>query len=145
MKNLKNKIRILKILQTILSVLPFIVLIIVNWNVYTKTTASSISLGFGMLVAIVFAVLKLLGRLPKNVKGVIKSAIACGLCWALKVLIVDLPIIATAWLIGSLLAEILTPIIKKTEKEANVSEQASATAEEVAKQIKNIIGGNGRV
>ena len=145
MKNLKNKIRILKILQTILSVLPFIVLIIVNWNVYTKTTASSISLGFGMLVAIGFAVLKLLGRLPKNVKGVIKSAIACGLCWALKVLIVDLPIIATAWLIGSLLAEILTPIIKKTEKEANVSEQASATAEEVAKQIKNIIGGNGRV
>ena len=145
MKNLKNKVRIFKLLQIILSVLPLIALIIVNWNVYTKTTGSSISLGFGMLLAIVFAILKLLGRLPKNVKGVIKSAIVCGLCWALKVLIVDLPIISTAWLIGSLLAEILTPVIKKAEKDANVTEQASATAEEVAKQIKDIIGGAGRV
>ena len=144
MKKIKNKAKIFKLLQTLVSVLPLLALIIVNWNVYTKTTASTVSLGFGMLLAIIFAILKILDRLPKNVKGVFKAGIVCALCWALKSLVVDLPIIATAWFIGECLAECFTPIIKKATKQEEVSEQANATAEEVAKQIQNIIG-NGRV
>lgn len=144
MAKIKNKARIFKLLQMLVSVLPLLVLIFLNWDVYTKTTASTVSLGFGMLITVVFAVLKILNRLPKNVKGVFKAGIVCALCWALKSLVVDLPIIATAWFVGECLAECFTPIIKKATKQAEVTEQASATAEEVAKQIQNIIG-NGRV
>lgn len=145
MKKNKSKVRLLKLLQVLVSVLPLLVVVVLNWEVYTKTPASSVSLGFGMIVGAVFALLKLLDRMPKNVKSVVWAGIACVLCWCLKILIVDLPIIATAWFIGSVLAEVFTPMIKKAEKESNLEEQATATAEEVAKQISSIIGGGGRV
>jgi hypothetical protein len=141
----RNKARLLKLVQLLVSVLPLIALIIVNWEVYTKTPASTASLGFGMVIAIVFAVLKLLGRLPKNIKGVVWAGIVCVMCWCLKILIVDLPIISTAWFMGSLLAEFFTPMIKKAEKESNIEEQATVTAEEVAAKISSMIGGGGRV
>lgn len=141
----KSKIRLYKLLQMLVSVLPLIVLIIVNWEVYTETPASTVSLGFGMVVAMIFAILKILNRMPKNLKSVVWAGIVCALCWCLKLLIVDLPIIATAWFIGSLLGEIFTPIIKKNEREGNIEDTANATAEEVASKISSMLGGGGRV
>ena len=141
----KSRARIFKLLQMIVCVLPLIVLIIINWDVYTETPASTVSLGFGMAVTIVSSILKLLNKMPKNIKAVVWAGIVCALSWCLKLLIVDLPIIATAWFIGSLLGEIFTPIIKKYEREGNIEDTATATANEVAEKISNIIGGGGRV
>ena len=141
----KSKVVIYKLLRMLVSVLPLVAVIVVNWEVYTETPASTITLGFGMVVAIVFAILKILNRMPKNLKSVVWAGIVCALSWCLKLLIMDLPIIATAWFLGSLLGEIFTPIIKKAERAGNIEDTANATAEEVASKISSILGGGGRV
>ena len=144
LKKKKSTLRWLKLVRHLLALMPIAVIIIFNFEFYTKTTASTVSLGVGTIIGIVFFILKALGRFPKNIKGIIWSAIFTGLAWGLKSIIYDLPVFATGWLIGSILTEIISIPIKKLQKEILMQEQAETTSAEVVKAIRSMPGG-GRV
>lgn len=145
LKKKKSKLRWLKFARHIVAVMPIAILLIWNFDFYTKTTASTISFSIGTIVGLVFFILKVLGRFPKNVKGIIWSGIFMALAWCLKAIINDLPIFITGWFVGSVLSEILTIPIKKLEKETVMQEQAEKTSAEVVKAITSLPAGGGRV
>lgn len=141
----KLQLRWLKFARHIVAVMPIAIILIWNFDFYTKTTASTISFSIGTIVGFVFFILKIIGRFPKNVKGIIWASIFTVLAWCLKAIITDLPIFVTGWLVGSILSEILTIPIKKIEKETVMQEQAEKTSAEVIKAITSLPAGGGRV
>ena len=86
---LKRRKVALCFIRFFVSVAPIAVAVGLNWNEYTRTVRSGVSLAAGGIIALVLIVLKLLNRMPKKVHGVIKYSIVFIVTYLLKDLLND--------------------------------------------------------
>lgn len=98
------------------SIAPVAVILGLKWDVYTATTASSISLGVGGAIALVLMLVKSLGKIPKNIHPIIKYVVALVLVFALDPIIQDLKILLSAAIVGELLDLPIEHQVKATQK-----------------------------
>ncbi len=107
---------LLQISGYLVSIAPIAVVLGLNWNTYTATTASTVSLGVGGAISFVLILIKSLGKIPKNIHPIIKYAVALVLVFALDPIIKDLKILLSAAIIGELIDLPIEHCVKVTQK-----------------------------
>lgn len=132
-----------QVLGYIVSILPILVVVGLNWNEYTKTTTSTVSLCVGGVIALVLILIKAIGKMPKKIHPIIKYAVALVLVVALDALVQDLKLLLAAAIVGEVLDLPIEYYVNKLRLQIN--QQATLNAmDDQTKKIVNAIN-NGRV
>lgn len=132
-----------QVLGYIVSILPILVVVGLNWNEYTETTASTVSLCVGGVIALVLILIKAIGKMPKKIHPIIKYAVALVLVVALDALVQDLKLLLAAAIVGEVLDLPIEHYVNKLRLQIN--QQATLNAmDDQTKKIVNAIN-NGRV
>ncbi len=144
------KLTVKKILLQIcgyaLSIAPLAVYVGLNWQKYTATTASRVSLGVGGAMVLVLVLLKALDRMPKNVKPIIRYSVAFVIVLALEPLILDLKYLLAMALAGEVLdLACVRWAVTRTQKQIDAQITVDAQKQqqqELLDAIKNINSGD---
>ena len=129
-----SKLLSLELLGFAASVLPLLITVIVRWDRYIKVPAGKFRLTFGLMVVLLFMLLKALGKL-KMPRRVFVFAMISGLAWVLQSVLYDLSLLSGMAFIGEMVDMIFfQPQIKKLRDKSKNEELASA--------ISEAIGGN---
>ena len=139
MKNTKSNVIKLKILSFVLSILPIILIVAFNWNEYTITVMETVKLSVGMIIAIIFFLLKCIGRLKMPEKRVFSYLIVFVMVFLLESILDDLLLFAGGALIGEFMAIPIEWKIKAMEKTINIDKTANATAKMLNEQIEDAV------
>lgn len=139
MKKSKSKVICLKILAFILSILPIILIVAFNWSDYTITVAETIKLSVGLIIAVIFVLLKCVGRLKLPEKRVFVYFIVFSMVFLLESILNDLLLFAGGALLGELIAIPFECKAKTMEKELNVDKTAEATAKALDGKLESMI------
>lgn len=116
-----------------MSIAPILVTVGVKWGDYTSTTARTVSLGVGGSAALILILLKATGKIPQNVKPIIRYGIALVLLFLLDPIIQDLKLLVGMAIVGEVLdMSIFSWQIIRTQKQID----AGITAEEVTQRQK---------
>ena len=135
-RNIKTKLILLQISSFLVSVLPLIIFVVVNWGNYVKTTSDAVKLSVGMVIAIVLFVLKAIGKL-KMPRRVVFYAVTCILCYFLYPLIKDIVWLSALCLVGELLDMfIFQRPIKNLKEKILIEKTSDATTEKVKTEVK---------
>lgn len=137
------------------SLTPIAIWLGVNWQKYAPTTEESIKLGTGVIIAIAVSVIVALSKMDTKTSGgkklMIGLAIACGLSWLLKSILVDVEWVTAMALAGVMADELIFAkrieqaesdekyVMEQTSKQRYESKQAKKEAKAKAKlkQIKD--------
>lgn len=123
------------------SIAPICVVVGLNWDRYTATTASSVSLGVGGGMALIFILLKALGKIPEKTKPIIKYSVAFAFVLCLEPILADLKWLLGAAVIGETLdLSVFSWQIAKTKKQIDAGITATATANSQTAQTEAIVG-----
>lgn len=144
MKKTKSNVIWLKLFAFVLSITPILLIIGFNWNEYTVTVVETIKLSIGAIIAIVFVLLKCIGRLKFPEKRVVGYFIVFVMVFLLEAILNDLLLFSAGALIGELLAMPVEIKAKAMEREILVDKTADATAKKIQSVIENHTS-NGRV
>lgn len=144
MKNTKSNVIWLKLLAFILSIAPILCIIGFNWSEYTVTVVETIKLSIGVIIAIIFVLMKCIGRLKFPEKRVFGYLIVFVMVFLLESILNDLLLFSAGALIGEVLAMPVEYKAKKMEQTLTVDKTAEATAKKLEAIIK-INSSNGRV
>lgn len=144
--NLTAKKILLQIGGFLVSVAPIIITVGVKWDYYTATTARSVSLGIGGVFALILILLKALGKIPTNVKPIIRYSIVLVLLFLLDPIVQDLKLLVGMAIIGEVLdIGVFSWQITKTQKKIDagitaqeVTERQKAQTDAIVEAIKNI-------
>ena len=139
MKKSKSKVICLRILAFILSILPIILIVAFNWSDYTITVAETIKLSVGLIIAVIFVLLKCVGRLKLPEKRVFVYFIVFSMVFLLESILNDLLLFAGGALLGELLAIPFECKAKTIEKELNIDKTAEATAKALDGKLESMI------
>lgn len=148
MKNTKSNVIKLKIFGFLLSVLPILLIVGFNWNDYTITVMETVKLSVGLIIAIIFVLMKCLGRLKFPEKRVLGYLIVFIMVFLLESILNDMLLFSAGALIGELLAMPLEIKATAMEKEVMIDKTADATAKALDKKIESMVNkhiSNGRV
>lgn len=138
--SLKSKIILLQVCSILLSIAPLAICVAIKWDEYTATTADSVKLGFGCVMAIVFVVLIVLGKL-KIPNRVILFAIIAIFAFLLEKLLQDLLLLSVLAFVGGAIDHfVLQRFIKILKERQLVEKTADATTEKVEEVVKNLLG-----
>ena len=135
MKKMKSKLRTLTILSFIVSVLPLVLVIGFNWNVYVETTSDAIKLTCGGIIALYFVFMKVIGKLRIPNKFVLLGSVFV-MSYLLQSVIQDLTILSGMALLGEFLDCVLFQSQIKKLREAIMIEK---TADATSSKIESII------
>lgn len=113
------------LLYALLSLGPAIVVIVLDWDVYTATPQRCFSLSVAGMAAVAVVALHLAGHTPKHVRRVVWYALASALLWALRPIISSLAMLFTALTAGELAAMLLAEPLLKRLKAQTVREDLS--------------------
>lgn len=144
MKNTKSNVIWLKLLAFILSIAPILCIIGFNWSEYTVTVVETIKLSIGAIIAIIFVLMKCIGRLKFPEKRVFGYLIVFVMVFLLESILNDLLLFSAGALIGEVLAMPVEYKAKKMEQSLTVDQTAEATAKKLEAIIKTN-SSNGRV
>lgn len=144
MKNTKSNVIWLKLLAFILSIAPILCIIGFNWSEYTVTVVETIKLSIGAIIAIIFVLMKCIGRLKFPEKRVFGYLIVFVMVFLLESILNDLLLFSAGALIGEVLAMPVEYKAKKMEQTLTVDKTAEATAKKLEAIIKTN-SSNGRV
>ena len=116
-------------------VAPVAVVLIAKWDTYTSYTyAGTLRLGTGGILAVVFVVLMLLGKLRRP-RGIILAAGIFGFCWLLQALLVDLLLLSGMFLLGETVYVIFFQTalnrMREREKEERTADATASKMEEI--------------
>ena len=137
---LKRRKVALCFIRFFVSVAPIAVAVGLNWNDYTRTVRSGVSLAAGGIIALVLIVLKLLNRMPKKVHGVIKYGIVFIVTYLLQDLLNDAVLLTGCAFVGELLDwAIFTLPIKKTEEKIALESSLDTVSEKISAKIEATI------
>ena len=139
MKKSKSKVICLRILAFILSILPIILIVAFNWSDYTITVAETIKLSVGLIIAVIFVLLKCVGRLKLPEKRVFVYFIVFSMVFLLESILNDLLLFAGGALLGELIAIPFECKAKTIEKELNIDKTAEATAKALDGKLESMI------
>ena len=148
MKNTKSNLIWLKILSFILSITPILLIIAFNWNEYTVTVVETLKLSVGMIIAVIFLLLKCIGRLRLPEKRVFTYFVVFAMVFLLESILNDLLLFAGGALIGELSAMPIEWKIKSMSNALHIDKQAEATAKAMDSKIEAVVQKhitNGRV
>lgn len=148
MKNTKGNLIWLKIFSFVLSITPILIIIGFNWNEYTITVMETLKLSVGIIIAIIFLLLKCIGRLKLPEKRVFTYFVVFVMIFLLESILNDLLLFSGGALIGELLAMPVEWRIKSMQTALHIDKTAEATAKALDSKIENIVQkytSNGRV
>jgi hypothetical protein len=148
MKNTKSNLIWLKILSFILSITPILLIIAFNWNEYTVTVVETLKLSVGMIIAVIFLLLKCIGRLRLPEKRVFTYFVVFAMVFLLESILNDLLLFAGGALIGELSAMPIEWKIKSMSNALHIDKTAEATAKALDSKIEAVVQKhitNGRV
>lgn len=135
----KKKLYSLYIASFIVSVLPLIIVVAFNFEHYTKTPKSTISLTVGGVMALILMGLKAINKLPKIASSPIKIGIVLLIVCLLEPLILDLKLFLVALFIGATLDSLIfSGRIKNLKEEIMIDKTSTATAEKIEQVLKNL-------
>lgn len=124
----------------IVSIAPLVTVVVLNWDKYTSTQASTVSLGIGGSMALMFILLKSLGKIPENTKPIVKYSVAFTFVLCLEPILADLK-----WLLGmAVLGETLDISIfswqvNRVKKQIDANITAKQTVEAQQQQTQAIV------
>lgn len=148
MKNTKSNLIWLKILSFILSITPILLIIAFNWNEYTVTVVETLKLSVGMIIAVIFLLLKCIGRLRLPEKRVFTYFVVFAMVFLLESILNDLLLFSGSALLGELLAMPIEWKIKSMSNALHIDKTAEATAKAMDSKIEAVVQKhitNGRV
>lgn len=132
----KKKAIIFKILAFVLLLAPLASLIVVKRDTYFAVKGESVKLSLGLIIALIFALMCLLGKV-KNLNGIIILAILEVICFLLQSLMNDILIIIPCAIVGEMFYMIFNSFYKKYWEIYKLSRNASideAVRQEVRKR-----------
>ncbi len=133
---LQTKKLLLQIGGFLVSIAPIIIVVAFNWGDYTSTVARKVSLSVGGSAALIIILLKAMGKIPKDIKPIVKYSIAFVLVLLLDPIIQNLKTLLGMALLGEVLdVAIFSWQIKKIDREI----QAQTTANAMQSQTQMII------
>ena len=139
MKNTKSNVIKLKLLSFLLSILPIVLIVAFNWSDYTVTVIETVKLSIGGIIALVFLLLKCIGRLKLPEKRVFTYFIVFIMVFLLEAILNDLLVFSAGALIGEFMAIPIEWKIKAMEKTINIDKTANATAKMLNEQIEDAV------
>ena len=127
------------LLYGVLALSPAVVAVLLDWEVYTATKASVLSLSFAGTIAAALIALQASGHAPKKVKRVVWYALAAGALWLLKPIVSSLAMLVTCMAAGELAAMLVAaPLIRKIKRDradGRISEAVKDAIEEVQGRV----------
>lgn len=131
MKQMKNKLRILTILSFVTSILPVVLVVGINWDVYVKTTGDAVKLTFGGIIAVFLVLLKVMDKLKVPNKFVLLGSVFV-MSYLLQSILQDLTLLSGMAFLGEVLDCFFfqTPI-KKLREAIMIEKTADATSSKI--------------
>ena len=131
MKQMKNKLRILTILSFVTSILPIVLVVGINWDVYVKTTGDAVKLTFGGIIAGFLVLLKVMDKLKVPNKFVLLGSVFV-MSYLLQSILQDLTLLSGMAFLGEALDCFFfqTPI-KKLREAIMIEKTADATSSKI--------------
>lgn len=127
-------------LSLAVNLIPLIVVLIINWEVCTKTKREGIAISVTGFVWVFFLIITMLGTLPKKINRVATLCIVFGVLELMKPLLNYMTIFAGAAAIGALLdVIIIKPIIKRYAELRVASKTADITTQQVKLAVKELL------
>lgn len=127
-------------LSIVVNLLPLIVVVIIHWEVCTKTRRECVALSVTGFVWVFFLVITMLGTLPKKINRVATLCIIFGVLELMKPLLNYMTIFAGAAAIGALLDVIIVkPIIKRYVELRVASKTADITTQQVKIAVNELL------
>lgn len=135
-------------LSLFVNLLPLIIVLIVNWEVCTKTKRETIALTTTGIVWVLFLILSMVNAMPKKTSRVVTLTTVFVLLELMKPLLSQMCLFAGASAIGALLdVIIIRPIIKRYVELRIASKTADITTIQVKSAVEDALknAGCGRV
>ncbi len=137
---LRVKLVFLQIFSFIFSITPLAIAIVVNRDKYFSTPEESVKLGIGVIIAIVFIVIKALGKL-KIPPRIVTFGAVFAMSYLLKSVLADLMLLSGLAFLGEALDLLFfQAAIRRTRERITAENTADATAGQVEKLFERYIG-----
>lgn len=131
----------LSLLSFFFSVAPLATVFLINFDKYTKTVGASVKLGIGGVLAVVFLLLKVLGKLKVPSRVAFYAFMFLG-SWLFEAVLADMVLLSGAALLGEGVDSLIVqPILEKMKKQKQTEDAADVTADKVRQVLEDYIGG----
>jgi hypothetical protein len=137
----------LYLLSLLVNLVPLVIVLVINWEICTKTKREGIAISVTGFVWIFFLLISMLGSVPKKINRVATLFIVFAVLELMKPLLNYMTIFAGAAAIGAMLdILIVKPIIKRYAELRLATKSADLTTIQVTNAVKEILKeGTGRV
>lgn len=126
-----TKIVTLELIGFAVSVAPLLVVLISRWDRYVNTSGGAFRLTFGLIIILLFALLKAIGKL-KMPRRVFVFATVSALAWLMESVLNDLSLLAGMAFVGEMLDIIIVqPLIRKEKEKQSNERLATAIGEAI--------------
>lgn len=133
----KNKLRWLQCASFLSSLTPLCVAVGINWDEYTSTTSSTISITIGGVIAILFALLAVKGRLKAPARRIYTYAFIFAMACLLEPIILDVKLLSGMLLAGEgINVAFFDRYVKKTAEELEQEKVEATTTKAVENALK---------
>ncbi len=137
---MKKKLIVMQMFSFIVSILPIIITVIVNKNVYVKSVSDAVKLSIAGIICMIFIFLKVVGKL-KIPKRIVTYGIVFIMAYLLDSLMGDILLLSGMAFIGELADAMLFAIpIKRLKEKILIEKTADATSDKVEELLKKYIG-----
>ena len=128
----KTKLRWLECASFLSSITPLCIAVGINWDVYTKTTASTVSITIGGIIAIFMALLAVKGRLKPPAQRIYTYAFIFGMACLLEPIVMDIKLLSGMLLAGEgINVAFFDRYVKKTVEELEQEKIQETTTQAV--------------
>lgn len=130
----------LYLLRLAVNLLPLIVVLVVNYKIYTKTQQEGIALTITGVFWVLFLIFTMLGIAPKNVNRAVTLVIVFVVLKLMQPLLTHMCTFAGAVAIGALLdAIVIMPIITRYKELRVATKTADITTSQIKQAVQEII------
>lgn len=128
----KTKLRWLECASFLSSITPLCIAVGINWDVYTKTTSSTVSITIGGIIAIFMALLAVKGRLKAPAQRIYTYAFIFGMACLLEPIVMDIKLLSGMLLAGEgINVAFFDRYVKKTVEELEQEKIQETTTQAV--------------
>lgn len=117
-----------------LALLPAVVAVALDWQVYTATPGRCLSLSFAGAIAVALLSLQASGHAPRKVKRVVWYALAAGVLWGLSPIIDSLALLVTCMAAGEGVALLVAmPLVRRAKRHLQSNEIVEVVADAITR------------
>lgn len=139
LKQLKMKIILMQITSFIVSIAPLLITVAFRWDKYVQVPSDAVKLTTAGAILVILLFLKTINRLRMPQKRVVLYLFLLIMCYLLTTILVDITFLVAMATLGEILDMLICQHFIKKWKEAYVVERnASATTEQVKKEVRSL-------